>query len=61
MFQRSVEQDLLPYCAENDISFIPYGPLAYGLLGGGWTKDYQPETAWRKKQDLFQLEYLKTI
>lgn len=54
MFQRSVEQDLLPYCAENDISFIPYGPLAYGLLGGGLTKDYQPETAWRKKQDLFQ-------
>jgi myo-inositol catabolism protein IolS len=34
MFDRRVEADLLPYCAEHDISFIPYFPLASGLLGG---------------------------
>ena len=40
MLDRSAEKDLLPYCIENNISFIPYGPLAFGLLGGGITKDF---------------------
>jgi myo-inositol catabolism protein IolS len=34
MFDRKVENDVLPFCAENKISFIPYFPLASGLLGG---------------------------
>lgn len=34
MFDRRVEQDVLPFCAANEISFIPYFPLASGLLGG---------------------------
>ena len=34
MLDRSAEAELLPYCIENNISFIPYGPLAFGLLGG---------------------------
>lgn len=34
MFDRRVEEDLLPFCAKNHISFIPYFPLASGLLGG---------------------------
>lgn len=37
MFDRAVESDLLPYCNENDISFIPYFPLASGLLSGKYT------------------------
>lgn len=34
MFDRKVEKEILPYCAEHNISFIPYFPLASGLLGG---------------------------
>jgi len=34
MFDRSVEADVLPYCAQHGISFIPYFPLASGLLSG---------------------------
>ncbi|WEG12572.1 aldo/keto reductase [Pullulanibacillus sp. KACC 23026] len=34
MFDRRVEADVLPFCAEKGISFIPYFPLASGLLGG---------------------------
>ncbi|MCM3567486.1 aldo/keto reductase [Neobacillus mesonae] len=34
MFDRTVEKDVLPFCAENQISFIPCYPLASGLLGG---------------------------
>ncbi|WP_223067339.1 aldo/keto reductase [Paenibacillus caui] len=39
LFKREAEQDLLPYCKESSISFIPYFPLASGLLGGKYTKD----------------------
>ena len=43
------------YCIENNISFIPYGPLAFGLLGGGFTKDSKlDEQDWRNSIPLFQ-------
>ena len=55
MFDRSAEAELLPYCIENNISFIPYGPLAFGLLGGGFTKDSNlDEQDWRNSIPLFQ-------
>jgi myo-inositol catabolism protein IolS len=55
MFDRSAEAELLPYCIENNISFIPYGPLAFGLLGGGFTKDSNlNEQDWRNSIPLFQ-------
>lgn len=34
MFDRVVEKDVLPFCVQNEISFIPCYPLASGLLGG---------------------------
>ena len=55
MLDRSAEAELLPYCIENNISFIPYGPLAFGLLGGGFTKDSKlDEQDWRNSIPLFQ-------
>jgi len=39
LIQRSAEQELLPYTAENNISFIPFFPLASGLLAGKYHKD----------------------
>lgn len=57
MFDRSVEKDLLPYCVENNISFIPYGPLAFRILGGKYTKDFQlSSSVWRNSVSLFQEE-----
>jgi myo-inositol catabolism protein IolS len=57
MLDRSAEAELLPYCIENNISFIPYGPLAFGLLGGGFTKDSKLDTGdWRNSIPLFQGE-----
>lgn len=34
MFDRVVEKEILPFCVQNEISFIPCYPLASGLLGG---------------------------
>lgn len=57
MLNRSGEQDLLPYCIKNEISFIPYGPLAYGLLGGKYTKNFKlGKGDWRISDPLFQGE-----
>lgn len=57
MLDRSAEEELLPYCVENNISFIPYGPLAFGLLGGEFTKDSKLDSEdWRNSLPIFQGE-----
>jgi len=57
MLQRQVESDILPFCAENRISFVPWGPLAYGLLGGKYTRDFTlPESDWRHNSGAFEAD-----
>jgi aryl-alcohol dehydrogenase-like predicted oxidoreductase len=55
LFKRGAEKDLLPYTSENNISFIPYFPLASGLLGGKYHKDSKFVDG-RAKNPLFQGE-----
>lgn len=57
LLDRSAEADLIPYCIENNISFIPYGPLAFGMLGGKLNKDFRLDSKdWRQSIPLFQGE-----
>lgn len=53
LFKRDAEKDLLPYSLENNISFIPYFPLASGLLTGKFTPSSTFEDG-RTKNPLFQ-------
>ena len=54
LLQRDVEAKILPFCELNDVSFIPWGPLAYGLLGGRYTRDFTlPEGDWRARSGAF--------
>ncbi|MEJ2686500.1 MAG: aldo/keto reductase [Gammaproteobacteria bacterium] len=39
LFEREIEQDVLPYCRANDIGTITYGALCRGLLTGYMRKD----------------------
>ncbi|GAB3068083.1 aldo/keto reductase [Salinicoccus sesuvii] len=39
LFDRSAEKDLLEYTAENQITFVPYFPLAAGLLAGKYDEN----------------------
>ncbi|UJL47368.1 aldo/keto reductase [Virgibacillus sp. NKC19-16] len=39
LLNRSAEEELLPFTAENNISFVPFFPFASGLLTGKYTKD----------------------
>jgi aryl-alcohol dehydrogenase-like predicted oxidoreductase len=57
LFRRDIEQAILPYCREHGIGVIVYGPLAHGLLAGGYT----PQTSfasddWRSKSPEFEGE-----
>ncbi|MBC6314659.1 aldo/keto reductase [Listeria grandensis] len=56
-----LEADMIPYCTENGISFIPYTPLASGLLTGKFTAQNPPQD-FRKDRPHFQGQaYLDTI
>lgn len=55
LFKREAEKDLLPYTAKHEISFIPYFPLAAGLLGGKYNKDTTFDDG-RAKNPMFQGE-----
>jgi aryl-alcohol dehydrogenase-like predicted oxidoreductase len=34
LFERAMEQDVLPYCREHEVAVLAYGPLCRGLLSG---------------------------
>lgn len=70
LFYRDAEKELFPYAMRHQISFIPYFPLAKGLLTGKYHKD-SVLTEKQKKHPLFneenyhrnleKVEQLKTI
>ena len=39
MFDRRMERDVLPYCLDNNIGFMAYGTLGFGLLSGAFTDE----------------------
>ncbi|MFH1519559.1 MAG: aldo/keto reductase [Candidatus Omnitrophota bacterium] len=39
MFERSIEEDIIPYCLENSLGIITYAPLYSGLLTGKFFLD----------------------
>lgn len=58
LFKRDAEKEILPYIREQGISFVPYFPLAAGLLAG----KYDAETKFddlRKNDPLFQEDVFK--
>ena len=43
MVERDSEESIIPYCIEHDIGFVPFSPIASGLLSGKITVDTQFE------------------
>jgi aryl-alcohol dehydrogenase-like predicted oxidoreductase len=61
LLRRRVEEEILPYCAENDIGVIVYSPLQKGMLTGKVNADWVanlPEDDHRKRDPYFQGEKL---
>jgi aryl-alcohol dehydrogenase-like predicted oxidoreductase len=39
IFEREIEDDILPYCKQNGIALLTYGALCRGMLSGKMTRD----------------------
>ncbi|MCM3567485.1 aldo/keto reductase [Neobacillus mesonae] len=49
MLERDIEKTILPFCLDNQISFLPYYPLSSGLLGGNYKIDDPPPKRFTKE------------
>lgn len=48
LWERDIEEDILPACRENGVGFVPYSPLGRGFLTGQLTSRADlPEGDWR--------------
>jgi aryl-alcohol dehydrogenase-like predicted oxidoreductase len=57
MLRRGIEEELLAYCAANDIGVIAYSPMQAGLLTGKFTRERVanlPDEDWRKRDPHFR-------
>jgi len=61
MVRREIEEDVVPWCLDNDCGILAYSPLQRGLLTGKITPDYpfapgdnRPETAHFKINNLIE-------
>lgn len=57
MLRREVEEEILPFCAENNIGVVGYSPMMGGLLTGKLSRERIagfPDDDWRKGSDFFR-------
>jgi len=59
LWERDVEDEILPTCRELGIGFVPYSPLGRGFLAGGITSlDQLPADDWRRNDPRYSAENL---
>jgi len=57
LWERDIEDDILPTCRELGIGFVPYSPLGRGFLTGTIRSlDDLPENDWRRQDPRYQGE-----
>ncbi len=55
LWERDVEEDILPTCRELGIGFVPYSPLGRGFLAGTIRSlDDLPDSDWRRNDPRYQ-------
>ena len=55
LWERDVEEDILPTCRELGIGFVPYSPLGRGFLTGSIRSlEDLPENDWRRQDPRYQ-------
>ena len=59
IWERDVEDEILPVCREHGIGFVPYSPLGRGFLAGGISSlDDLPADDWRRNDPRYSAENL---
>jgi myo-inositol catabolism protein IolS len=63
MFDRRMQTEIFPYCAEQGIGVMAYGSLAYGMLSGAFHGGMQfDENDWRAKRGMLgSLNLFRTL
>jgi aryl-alcohol dehydrogenase-like predicted oxidoreductase len=57
LWERDIEDEILPTCRALGIGFVPYSPLGRGFLTGAFRSlDALPENDWRRQDPRFQGE-----
>jgi aryl-alcohol dehydrogenase-like predicted oxidoreductase len=57
VWERDVEDEILPTCRELGVGFVPYSPLGRGLLAGGITSlEDLPANDWRRNDPRYSPE-----
>lgn len=59
LLNRGIEDDVLPYCREQDIGVLVYGPLAHGLLSGRFDPSTLADDDWRRGHEPFEGDNLE--
>jgi aryl-alcohol dehydrogenase-like predicted oxidoreductase len=55
LWERDIEDDILPTCRALGIGFVPYSPLGRGFLTGAFRSlDELPDNDWRRQDPRFQ-------
>ena len=54
LFNRAIEDDVLPWCREQGIGLLVYGPLSHGLLSGRFDPSTFGEDDWRRGHEPFE-------
>lgn len=57
LVNRAVEEEILPYCKENNIGVIVYSPMGAGILTGTMTRERVasfPHNDWRRRSSYYQ-------
>src|SRR5207302_1250258 len=60
LFQRQVEQEVLPYCQAAGVGFVPYAPLAGGFLTGKYRRGAPPPAGSRGESSPNVQRYMTT-
>src|SRR3546814_18782752 len=59
IWERDIEDEILPVCREHGIGFVPYSPLGRGFLAGAVrSRDQLPEGDWRRNDPRYSDENL---
>jgi aryl-alcohol dehydrogenase-like predicted oxidoreductase len=59
LFNRGIEEHVLPWCHEHDVGVLVYGPLSHGLLSGRFDPSTLADDDWRRGHEPFEGEALE--
>jgi aryl-alcohol dehydrogenase-like predicted oxidoreductase len=59
LFNRAIEEEVLPHCREQNVGLLVYGPLSHGLLSGSFDPSKLAEDDWRRGHEPFEGEALE--